>query len=470
MPTILYNDKMYRKNEEQDKTPSKKSSVRTSEKRILVIGHSLKSRSLKSFTWEELPKDCNIADYDVVIIDFTTFDEKTCRIKHKDHPIKDDYLYDFLSNPENEMLLIGEPYHIENIDGNSGRTYIIDFKYLFPVFPSLTEAQGEEIRDIDKEYSYYFSQVKRWNGKLKYKGTKLFVDLVNPTTKRVPFQKMFGCHPINDVKLIISPIAKSVSKHPIAFSFSFFRSNVHKYVTAKIVCLPITTEIPVIEGIKLLLQYRYGLKLESELPEWVDSFKLPEQMEIESKISGLENKKSEIDNEINSLSIRLKESKKFQKLLYESGKSLEDTVYDALELIGATVDRKENFQDDGLITDPFDRKYTLEIKGRGKKSAARGDIRQLVDWMDAAKVEKDWKGKGLLIVNAYRELPLQERKVPFPDDCVKKAEFEEICLLTTTQLFRALQAFQEGKLERKDLWGAIFNANGICDLPELREN
>ena len=85
-------------------------------------------------------------------------------------------------------------------------------------------------------------------------------------------------------------------------------------------------------------------------------------------------------------------------------------------------------------------------------------------------MDSGWIGKGLLIVNAYRELPLHERDVQFPDDCVKKAEFEKICLLTTTQLFRALHTFQEGKLDRRDFWDAIFTANGICYLPKLCEN
>jgi len=450
---------MFRKSKDKNKKSSEKSSVETSEKRILVIGHTLKSRSLKSFKWKEFPKDYNIADYDVVIIDFTTIDEPPY---HKDHPIESDYLINFLSNPENEMLLIGKPYHFKFKVLDSNSTYIIDFENLFPFFPAFIEAQGEEIRDVVKEYSYYFSKVKRWNRQLKYK-TISELRKSGQGINRWSSEKMFGS---DKFSFQFQSIANTVSKHPIAVVFNFQSTE---KLTAKVVCLPKTTEIPAIEGIKLILKYRYGFKFESKLPEWVECFKLPEQMEIEEKISDLNNKKFEIDKEINSLSIRLKENIKFQELLYESGNILAYTVHDALELIGATVDRTEKFQDDGLFTDPFDRRYTLEIKGV-VKSAARSHIRQLEDWKEKAEVDNGWKGKGLLIVNAYKELPLQERRVPFPDDCVNKAEFEKICLLTTTQLFKALQTFQEGKLDRKDFWDAIYNSNGICDLPELCEN
>jgi hypothetical protein len=360
------------------------------------------------------------------------------------------------------MFLIGKPYRFEYKDRDSSGTTIIDFENLFPFFPDFIEAQGEEIRDVVKEYSYYFSKVKCWNRQLKYK-TIREIRKSGQSINRWAGENMFGS---DEFAFQFQSIANTVSKHPIAVVFNY---QSHDQLTTKVVCLPKTTEIPAIEGIKLILKHRYDFKFESELPEWVECFKLPEQMEIEDKISDLDNKKFEIDKEINSLSIRLKENKKFQKLLYESGNSLEDTVYDALELIGATVDRTEKYQDDGLFTDPFDRKYTLEIKGI-VKSAARSHIRQLEDWKEKAEVDNGWKGKGLLIVNAFRELPLQERRVPFPVDCVEKAEFEKICLLTTTQLFKALQTFQEGKLDRKEFWDAIYNSNGICDLPELCEN
>lgn len=222
----------------------------------------------------------------------------------------------------------------------------------------------------------------------------------------------------SELSISINPLAKSVSGFPVAFSFYYY-SNVsqkQKSVTKQIMIrtattffLPPTTSIPVIEGIKLILQNRYKLILESETPEWVNEYKLPEQLDVEYKIGEYEKEIKNLERNIEKLHEPLHQVSSFQKLLYETGKNLRNIVLDALENLGAKVDRTDISQDDGRFIDPFGRKATIEVKGV-EKSVKRKDIRQLEDWMDTAKEKDNWESKGILIANTYIKFPLKERK------------------------------------------------------------
>jgi hypothetical protein len=108
----------------------------------------------------------------------------------------------------------------------------------------------------------------------------------------------------------------------------------------------------------------------------------------------------------------------------------------------------------------------LEIKGR-TKSLALKDVRQLYDWVGDALFEEDLESKGILIANMYCGQQPELRDNPFPDNCINKAEKFNLCLMTTTQLFRALCSYQRNELNVAEFWDTIFNTNGRCPLPEL---
>src|SRR5262249_2368350 len=93
--------------------------------------------------------------------------------------------------------------------------------------------------------------------------------------------------------------------------------------------------------------------------------------------------------------------------------------------------------------------------------------RQLQQWVNDAMAEEDWQGKGILVANLYCGFPPGQREPPFPDNCVTAAKRFGICLLTTTQLFRACCEYQEQKLDVTAFWETIFNCGGLCSFREL---
>lgn len=82
--------------------------------------------------------------------------------------------------------------------------------------------------------------------------------------------------------------------------------------------------------------------------------------------------------------------------------------------------------------------FVFEVKGL-TKSAGEKDINQLQAKKMQYEQENKVKAKGVLIVNAWRELPLEDRNTPdhpiFPNQMMVMTNIWEFCLMTTQQLF-----------------------------------
>lgn len=167
---------------------------------------------------------------------------------------------------------------------------------------------------------------------------------------------------------------------------------------------------------------------------------------------------------------KLKLEKRYHKLLYEQGvDGLEPIVRQVLRELGATVDdpiKGEN-REDGLLEDPKGREAILEIKGR-TKSLALADLRQLDQWVRDALYSDDPKDrKGILIANMYCNVSIEQRKEPFPANCIDMAKQNKYCLLTTRQLYYAICLKQRNEFQETEFWDTIFNTDGVCSLPEI---
>jgi hypothetical protein len=156
-------------------------------------------------------------------------------------------------------------------------------------------------------------------------------------------------------------------------------------------------------------------------------------------------------------------------LLYEQHvEGLEPVVRDALRALGATVSDpkpKEN-REDGRLTAPGGQIGMLEIKGRTKSLSLR-DVRQLEQWVRDAFSQENLVSKGILIANMYCGQPPKLRDKAFPPNCIDSAKIANLCLMTTTQLFRALCSYQREELDIAEFWNTVFNTDGVCSLPEL---
>lgn len=430
------------------------------EKRILVLGSAPHTRLVHAYTWDKLPSDLNVADYDVVILNLVPcLDEQFARQMNPDRLPSWQQFARLLFSKDSEVIFIGIP---------PGRRILSDSPFMnlpswLPITPAFIFESGETVQDTEPEFDYYFRHVRRWS---------FYATCGYDTWHPSHFSGYcYIAHPqANNMTPKVRSLAQTRFQKPIAFELGFQAIGSKGSALAKsgrVIWLPPPTEISDYEAVDLILREQYGLRFEQAPPDWVEDYTLPLQMPIEAEIVQYEDEIRQLEDKLTAAQGRLQEVTRFRKLLYEQGEGLERAVRDALRELGAQVqDPQSRAGEDGRLIDPSNRVGVLEIKGR-VGSLHLNDVRQIDRWVRDAIAAENRPIKGILIANMYCGEPPSQRETLFPDDRVRTAERYEVCLMTTTQLFRALCKHQLGELDVTAFWDTIFSTSGVCQLPEL---
>lgn len=189
--------------------------------------------------------------------------------------------------------------------------------------------------------------------------------------------------------------------------------------------------------------------------------------ENKAKITNLKVKNDELKNQ-------LKEIRRTKRLLYETGKPLENAVTDALKLLEF---KAEGFDDgelelDQVIIDPSGNRLIGECEGKDNCAIDIDKFRQLIDGLneDWSKNGSSDRATGLLFGNPERLKKIEERTVDFTDKCKRGAEREKVGLILTKDLFKVVQYIKNKNDEKfkEECREAILNNLGkIIQFPEI---
>ncbi len=452
-------------------------------RRILVLGSTSHPMAVTSYTWDMVPPNLNVADYDVVILNFTPFldEQDDPGVPYENLPDREQFVRLMFSkaseiiaigSPESKILLnySSKPYvrmpsavprsAVGNTADRPSKRHYENVTWWLPSKPVCIFDGGEQIEVVDKSFSFYFQRLNRWSYHItglvrsdSYWASHIHAEMQPIAETR--FQRAIAC------QIEFKEVEKDGSKHAPTTK-----------VTARsgpVIWLPPPTEITAEEAINLILKERNGLRFEKVAPEWITAYQLPAEVPIEAEMRRLREEIRQLEAAYLLTEQQLKTEARFRKLLYEQGEdALEPVVRDALRLLGAhVIDPVRRGVEDGTLVDPFGRGGLLEIKGRSGPLKFE-DVRQLDFWVRSKLAEEDAVApKGVLIANLFCSNPPGRRGVVFPDNCVRAAQRLEICLVTTTQLFNALLLHQQGILDVERFWNAVYNTNGVCLLPEL---
>lgn len=439
----------------------------TVKRRILVLGTLHRAKNVTAYTWDDLPQSLNVSDYDVVILNLVPLAREIFSTETKNQLPSWQQFARLLFSPESEIIAIGVPgAYIRGPDADDpviarrlplGGSSLGTVTWWLPVRPHTVQEEGTEIRNVDPSFTYYFQHVRNWKF---FARNEIYHDQYPNPRDFIAIADQGA----NDLLISFKPIAETRTQHAIAFELQlqairqtrppreyepFVTPTTEPLKTSgKVIWLPPTTAISDSQAVDLILQERYGVQLNRDVPDWIENYKLPKQEQIEAQIAQREQEIhrliQSLTEEITLVRDQLQSVTRFQQILYEQGENdLEPPVRDALRELGAHVEEpKRRGREDGRLTDLYSRKGMLEIKGH--KGALRvEDVRQLPDWCRDAEANESWSSKGIIIANLYCTLSPQERAQKrqseiFPPNCVQVAKNFNICLMTTTQLFRAL--------------------------------
>jgi len=429
-------------------------------RRILVLGYSQSSQWFDSYNWSYIPEQLNVADYEVVILNFKPFEiQAVAQSVDIDRIPRFPQFARLLFSEGAEIVVIGRPFFRL---GNG--PYLIPTWWL-PITPTFLDESGATIRLRDEDFAFYFAHVQRWS-----------FCLFGWEERQPDFLEAYmaeaGIGWAHYLTPVVHPIAQNRYPRAIGFTVKFNARKYHNTTSREsgyVIWLPPTTEISEFEAIDLLLRERYGVLREETAPHWVEQYCLPDEMPVRNRIEELESNIAELDEDLKQIREELEIVTRFKKLLYETGEgALEPVVLDALRELGADIELpKDKGKEDGRLTDPSGRIATLEIKGRAGTLRV-SDVRQAHQWVADSTAYEGRESKGILIANLNRDKPPAKRGKVFPANCIKAAHNFDISLVTTTQIFHALALHQQGQLDTSHFWDSVFEAKGVCEFPELK--
>lgn len=175
-------------------------------------------------------------------------------------------------------------------------------------------------------------------------------------------------------------------------------------------------------------------------PSWFEEITLPAQVvNIDSKIDDLDNKIAKIQTQIKKERQKKAQLLKYTNLLFENGELLEETIAEALQLIGYTV---ENFRDgdleiDHIIVGPNNVRMIGEAEGKDTTAVNISKFRQLESNIneDFERDEVEEPAKGILFGNGFRLTKPDQRESQFTAKCLTNAKRLGTALIRTSDLY-----------------------------------
>jgi hypothetical protein len=447
-------------------------------KRILVIGSEGHGKGVTSYSWDKFPDNFNVADFDVVILNFAAFDEDQALAEgFPPERLPDRNSLGRLFFAEgSELIAIGDP-STEIGPEPEGRGYILGRRSAsdwLPFWFAVERTSGTAFELKDDEWAFYFSRLSRYEWFMSGESGLRHQD---PTH----YFRAIGIHGADGMIPNFKAIAETRFEKPIAISFRLFAAR-HKQqpglaltysepelepmrLSSPIHWLPSLPGTTAAEAVDLILAERYGISTEQRRPDWVEDYSLPAEEQVAAEISGLEEDREALARKLADARLRAEQAAAPSALLYEKGKNeLEPPVREALRALGADV-RPPNQEgiEDGLLA-RTEGEGVLEIKGR-KGPIKQDDVRQVVQWAADAKGRDGVDYKPLIVGNAHCEIPPPERGDPLAPNALDYARNSGVAVLTTVQVYNALRERQEGTFDEAAFWTAVFSAQGPVEWP-----
>ncbi|MBU3897085.1 MAG: hypothetical protein KJ697_04100 [Nanoarchaeota archaeon] len=192
------------------------------------------------------------------------------------------------------------------------------------------------------------------------------------------------------------------------------------------------------------------------IPDWIEKYKLEQQKDIEKQIKENADKTIELKKANREFNI-------INMLLYGSGKQLEHSIKYIFQKMGCSVEKTESgAKRDLIINTKYGIKFTVEVTS-SKGIVGRND-KNYGQLLQHLQIKEDSE-KLLFIANAYRDEDLSERtgKDAFSKELLDLATRNDICVLTTLDIFNFYKKIINGSMGIEEIIKIISNTSGQYD-------
>jgi len=203
-----------------------------------------------------------------------------------------------------------------------------------------------------------------------------------------------------------------------------------------------------------------SLNTVSEIPAWIKNYVLSNEKSDVNAIKKIDEQIEELTFQKTMFQSKIDDNFRYKKLLYATGNELEIAIRNLFSELGfGFLPTRLNRSDLNLTYK--DKHFVCEIKGL-TKSAGEKNSNQLQKWETEFYEDYEIHPKQILIVNSFRDKPLEERvEDTFPNQMLDYAIKKEQCLITTTQLLCFYLCWLENHNILDDVVDKIIKTNGI---------
>jgi hypothetical protein len=246
-------------------------------------------------------------------------------------------------------------------------------------------------------------------------------------------------------------------------------SGGHDFKWGNITVLPFIAELEQKEAMNLILEDLIGKPQQSLPPDWIGQIPVPFVDAIDSEIAQKNSAIAALQREIAAKELERTEIAKWKKLVYATGRELENIFQEAMIKLGAKT--KPAAAEEEFIFEHKGCAGVVECKGVGK-SISLEHVRQTDSHVLKFTETENREGKGVLFGNAWRNLPPPERgktDTPiFPDNVVKHAAQREIALVGANDFLEVFCSFLKGEVSGGAVLDAMSTQSGIVDFRGIK--
>ena len=443
----------------------------TPERRYLILG-STGYTGIDSTDWnaDSLP---NIVDYDTVIVDVRSLDEKKLKLLSYDRVKEIRLQLVRLLDSKGQVIVLTD--FIRSVKRPKEYPEKMGNYDWCPITIGISNESGESIIVKQKLFNSYLSNLKDWLYYLFIPSSCLSDQLTDyyGATYKTKYKIPSVPYITNRYDKVLAgayriEVRWEAENHRAYSSYKYYPEK-PDVVTGEIVLLPLLQNIDPRQAVALVLQDLTGFVAHEQAPNWAGNLSVPHVDEIDKEISIQRKKISEKFDEVRKLGTKRLALEEYKRLLFASGVDLQEVVKRALEDLGGKVTPARYGQEEYILE--FDgQEYLIEVKGV-KKSISLGDLRQLTDYLLKYEEDTGKSSKGILFGNAWRNDPPQERgtkeKPEFPDNVMRRAKDLQIALVSSTAFFVAFCAFLNDQALGSQILRQMTTSVGVVDFTSV---
>jgi hypothetical protein len=422
---------------------------------ILVIGSKNHPKAERCVSWGD--KDFAIGDFDTVIINTKSLTAEVLTSVGFGYlgMIREQIMEAQIAKGVKIICVTSDFEAIDDYGQKSGTKYYSNYDWS-PIIPIFKENSGKKIKTNLLMQSSYIKLLNGWD--------KVYDAYIDNTR--------YNTSENLRVRIRLNPFITTQTDTAVAFSIYWYTDGV-KYNEFKrtdslepMLFLPEVTDIH--KGINLLIEEQVGSEEDPE-PDWLNKISLPGEPEILADIDSFRVKITELESQKTRKIEDLSKLGYYKKLLYLNKIPLQGVVKESFGLLGIKIDSPEATNlEDGFFQTEDGGKIYMEIRGKDTSGMIMKDLTQLIGRIgtEGEHNSKEYKTKGIYVLNHYRlELPTTRKKA-FDSNLVDKAIPWNILLMTTYDLFQLVEAHLGGK-KFDNLDKQIFNMEGVFEISKI---